>query len=277
MGSLASAGELKWTGCGVTKGAFMKELARAYEQKTGTAIKLSGGGASKGIRAASAGTTDIGGTCRHWLKDVNNEINPQEQDAELVQVAWDALVVIVYPDNEVDDISIEQLKQIYDGKISKWSELGGADRPIGIIARAGKTSGVGYMFRQLVFHDPEYRIKARALRVKSSGPLEKKVEKIKTAIAIDGISSAKKRKVKFLSLDGVVPTKENITAGKYPLFRPLYLAINKSKASAETKKFIEYALSPQGQAIIAEQGTVNLQEGKALKAMWEAKKASVGL
>jgi phosphate transport system substrate-binding protein len=76
---------------------------------------------------------------------------------------------------------------------------------------------------------------------------------------------------------GVAPTKENIAAGKYPLFRPLYLAINKSKASAETKKFIEYALSPEGQAIIAEQGTVNLQEGEALNTMWEAKKASIGL
>jgi phosphate transport system substrate-binding protein len=277
LGSVANAGDLKWTGCGITKKAFMKELAQAYEQKTGIAIKLSGGGASKGIRTASAGTTDIGGTCRHWLKDVNSEINPQERDAELIQVAWDALVVIVHPYNEVDDISVEQLKQIYQGKISKWSEVGGADRPIGVIARDGKTSGVGYMFRQLVFSDPEYTIKARALRVKSSGPLEKKVEKIKTAIAIDGISSAKKRKVKFLSLDGVVPTKENIAAGKYSLFRPLYLAINKSKASAETKKFIEYALSPEGQAIISEQGTVNLQEGEALNAMWEAKKARVGL
>ena len=277
LGSVAKAVDLKWTGCGITKKAFMKELARAYEQKTGTKIKLSGGGASKGIRAASAGTTDIGGTCRHWLKGVNSELNPQEQDAELIQVAWDALVVIVNPDNDVDDVALDQLKQVYNGEIAKWSELGGADRPIGVIARDGKTSGVGHMFRQLVFSDPEYTIKARALRVKSTGPLEKKVEKVKTAIAIDGISSAKKRKVKFLSLDGVAPTKENIAAGKYPLFRPLYLAINKSKASAETKKFIEYALSPEGQAIIAEQGTVNLKEGEALNAMWEAKKASVGL
>ncbi len=145
----------------------------------------------------------------------------------MIQVAWDALVVIVNPDNDVDNISVEQLKQIYEGRISKWSEVGGADRPIGVIARDGKNSGVGHMFRQLVFNDPGFTIKARALRVKSTGPLEKKVEKVKTAIAIDGISSAKKRKFKFLSLDGVAPTKENIASGKYPLFRPLYLAINK--------------------------------------------------
>lgn len=277
MASIADADALKWTGCGITKKAFISELAAAYEKKTGTEIKLSGGGATKGIRAASAGTTDIGGTCRHWLKGVSGEVNPQEKNAELIQVAWDALVVIVHPDNEVDNISVEQLKGIYDGKITNWSELGGADRPIGVIARDGKNSGVGYMFRQLVFSDPQYSIKARALKVKSTGPLEKKVEKVKTSIAIDGISSAKKRKVKFLSLDGVAPTKENIAAGKYPLYRPLYLALNKANPSAEGRKFIDFALSPEGQQIISQQGTVNLQEGEPLKAMWEAKKMRVGL
>ncbi len=277
MASVAQAETLKWTGCGITKKAFMAELAQAYEQKTGMAVKLSGGGATKGIRAASAGTTDIGGTCRHWLKGIDGEINPQEKNAELIQVAWDALVVIVHPDNEVDNITLKQLKDIYSGKIANWSKLGGADRPIGVIARAGKNNGVGYMFRQIIFGDPEYTIKARALKVKSTGPLEKKVEKIKTAIAIDGISSAKKRKLKFLSLDGVAPTKENIATGKYPLFRPLYLAVNKTKAPPEARKFIDFALSPEGQAIISEQGTVNLQEGESLNAIWKAKKMRVGL
>ncbi len=268
---------LKWTGCGITKKAFMAELAAAYEEKTGIATKLTGGGATKGIRAASAGTTDLGGTCRHWFKDVKSDTHPDEKDAELVQVAWDALVIIVHPSNDVDDISLANLKKVLDGEITSWSKLGGADRRIGVVTRQGKTSGVGYMFRRIAFGDPDYTFKARALKVKSTTPLEKKVEKIKTAIAIDGISSAKKRKVKFLSLDGVAPSKENIAAGKYPLFRPLYLAVNKKNASPETRKFIEFALSPEGQAVIAQQGTVNLEEGKPLNALWDAKKAQVGL
>jgi len=258
------AGQLSWTGCGITKKAFMAELATAYEAKVGTKVKLTGGGATKGIRAASAGTSDLGGTCRHWLKEVNGNVHPEERDAELVQVAWDALVVIAHPTNAVDDISLDNLKKVYEGEITKWSQLGGDDRPIGLIIRDGKSSGVGYMFRQTVFSDPDYTIKARALKVKSTKPLEKKVEKVKTALAVDGISSAKKRKVKFLSLDGVSPSKENIASGKYKLYRPLYLAYNKNKVSEEAKKFIEFALSPEGQAIISGQGTVNLAEGKAL-------------
>ena len=263
----AMAGELTWTGCGITKKAFLKELAAAYESKTGTTVKLTGGGATKGIRAASAGTSDLGGTCRHWLKEVSGGIHPQEKDAELVQVAWDALVVIVHPENPVDDISLDNLKKVFNGEVTNWSELGGSDRPIGLIARDGKTSGVGYMFRQMVFSDPNYTIKARALKVKSTKPLEKKVEKVKTAIAVDGISSAKKRKVKFLSLDGVSPSKANIASGKYTLYRPLYLAYNKNKVSDKAKSFVEFALSPEGQEIISAQGTVNLAEGKALKPM----------
>ena len=265
IASIGTADELSWTGCGITKKAFMTELAAAYEAKAGTKLKLTGGGATKGIRSASAGNSDLGGTCRHWLKDVDGDLHPQERDAELVQVAWDALVVIVHPDNPVTDLSLKNLKRVYDGELTNWSELGGDDRPIGLITREGTTSGVGHMFRQIVFSDPDYTFKARALKVKSTKPLEKKVEKVKTALAVDGISSAQKRRVKFLSLDGVTPSKENIASGKYPLYRPLYLAYNKNQVSAQTQKFIAFALSAEGQAIISRQGTVNLAEGDALK------------
>ena len=196
---------------------------------------------------------------------MDGDLHPQERDAELVQVAWDALVVIVHPDNPVTDISLKNLKRVYDGELTNWSELGGDDRPIGLITREGTTRGVGHMFRQIVFSDPDYTFKARALKVKSTKPLEKKVEKVKTALAVDGISSAQKRRVKFLSLDGVTPSKENIASGKYPLYRPLYLAYNKNQVSAQTQKFIAFALSAEGQAIISRQGTVNLAEGDALK------------
>lgn len=218
-----------------------------------------------------------GGACRHRLTTATGEINEQEVNAKLVQVAWDALVVIINPANKVDSITIDQLKKIYNGEITKWSELGGINKPIGVIARQGKNSGVGHMFRRIVFNDPELTYKSRTLRVKSSGPLEKKVEKMSTAIGVTGISSAKRRKVKFLSLNGIAPTKENIATGKYTLFRPLYLVVNKQSTSEEALAFIKYALSKEGQAIISQQGTVNMEEGHALKALWAAKKESLGL
>ncbi len=270
------AAEISWTGCGITKKAFMSELAAAYEKKLGTTVKLSGGGATKGIRAAAAGTADMGGSCRLWLVKAG-AIHSEEKNADLIQVAWDAIVVIANPGNGVEDISLDNLKAVLDGKITNWSQLGGDDKRIALITRQGKTSGVGLMSRLLIYNDADYEYKARSIKVKSTGPLEKKVEKMGTAIAVDGISSAKRRDVKVLSINGVKPTKENIGSGKYVLYRPLYLVLNKSRPNPEARKFIDFALSAEGQKIISEQGTVNLEEGKALNESWQKQKKQYGI
>ncbi|MEG3641448.1 phosphate ABC transporter substrate-binding protein [Magnetococcus sp. PR-3] len=268
----ATAAEVSWKGCGITKKAFMAEIAKAYEAKTGVPIKISGGGATKGIRAASAGTTDIGGTCRQQLME-GGAVHGEENNAVLTQVAWDAMVVIAHPSNPVENITMAQLKGIYDGKITNWKDLGGPNKRIILVTRNGKYSGVGHMFRMEVFGDKEYEFKARSLKVKSTGPLEAKVEKSASAMGVDGISSAKKRKVKFMSLDGVAPTKENIASGAYPLIRPLYLALNKNPTNPEAQKVMDFVLSAEGQSIISAQGTVNMSEGAALDAKWDMIKA----
>lgn len=82
--------------------------------------------------------------------------------------------------------------------------------------------------------------------------------------------------MKIISIDGIEPTKENIGSGKYPLFRPLYIAIS-SHSSPEARKILDFILSDEGQKIVSEQGTVNLAEGKALNGPWDAKKGALGL
>jgi len=258
--------ELTWTGCGITKGAFMNEIANAYRKKTGNTIKISGGGATKGLRAVAANTSDLGGTCRDWLGGVADK-DPREADAQLIQVAWDALVVIVHPKNPVNDITVEQLKDVYDGKLTSWNNLGGADKKIALVTRDGKHSGVGHMFRLLVFKNQQHDFMARSYIVKSTGPLEKKIARTPISMGIDGISSARKIKVKILSLNGISPTKVNIASGRYPLFRPLYVVVNKN-ANQKAKEVVDFILSSEGQAIISQQGTVNLGEGRALEPLW---------
>jgi len=96
-----------------------------------------------------------------------------------------------------------------------------------------------------------------------SGPMEKAIEKDKWAIGITGISSARKRNVKILTLEGIDTSKQNIASGKYLMYRPLYL-VTKEKPDAATAKFVEFAKSSEGQNIISQQGTVNLREGANL-------------
>ncbi|MBF0188415.1 MAG: phosphate ABC transporter substrate-binding protein [Magnetococcales bacterium] len=267
---------LTWTGCGITKKAFMKEIAVAYAQKTGVKIKLSGGGATRGVRAVAAGVSHLGGSCRQRLRSPLGMIHEDEKEARLIQVAWDALVAIAHPSNPVDNISLNDLKRIYQGHITSWKALGGPDKRIILTGRIGRNSGVGHMFRLLAFNDPLYEYDARFLKYKSTGPLEKKVERSHMALGMDGVSSARKRSVKILSIDGIPATQEAIASGHYPLFRPLYL-VRHEKAGQPVHDLINYVLSPEGQAIIASQGTVTLQQGHRLQQLWKKQADALGI
>lgn len=250
---------LKWVGCGISKKAFMKELAAGYQKKTGVIIDIQGGGATRGIRETAANNSDMGGSCRYKIGNA-----PEESRAILEPVAWDALVVIVHPDNPVENISFDQIRGIYLGKITNWKQLGGNDAPIRLMARKGKISGVGRALRKLVFANYNQAFKATEF-VKSSGPLEKAVVKDVNAIGVTGISSARKRKVKNLKLDGKEPSYDNIRKGEYGLYRPLYLAMNsRGKKYNEVKKFIKYAHSREGRDIIRNNGTVPYLEALKL-------------
>ena len=95
-------------------------------------------------------------------------------------------------------------------------------------------------------------------------------------IGVTGISSAKRRDVKILKLDGKYPDYENIKNGHYALYRPLYLVIEKSNRDQKVHDFIRYALSREGQALIREQGTVPYSEamGLVMKQLEQYQRAS---
>lgn len=268
-----SAGEpvtLRWVGCGISKKAYMTALAKAYEQKTGVHIDIQGGGATRGIREAAAETADIGGSCRRHLWGVS-----EERGVTMIPVAWDALVVIVNKDNAVNSISIDDLRNVYLGKITNWKDLGGPDQPIKLLAREGKISGVGRTTRKLLFdnYDQEF---ATSDLFPSTGPLEQQVEVDANAIAITGVSSARKRKVKILDLNDKSPSYDNVKAGNYLLYRPLYLAYNENSPHADiVKDFIRFADTPEGRDVIRSNGTVPYLEGLNLmkKKLQESRRA----
>ncbi len=241
---------LFWAGCGITKKAFMKELAAAYTAKTGVRINLAGGGATRGIRDTVAGKVDIGGTCRMTLPGSEKS----ELYASLHPVAWDALAIIAHPSNPVSNLSMQQIRAIYTGKITNWKQLGGRDAEINLYIRRGKISGVGYAIRQYIFKNSGMEFISSHI-VKSSGPLEKACEKDPYAMGITGISSARKRNVKILKFDGKSPTFENVKNGSYGLYRPLYL-VTSPRPSQQAKDFIKFASSREGRKIIRENHTV---------------------
>lgn len=251
---------ITWAGCGVTKKAFMTELARAYETKTGIKISLQGGGATRGIRDAAQRKVDIGGSCRMNLPEEERT----ELYAEMHPVAWDALAIIVNKNNPVQDLSTDQIKAMYMGQITNWNQVGGPDAPVRMYTRRGKISGVGYAIRQYIFKDSNIEFKTE-YQVNSSGPLEKAVETDVNAIGITGISSARKRDVKILSFDGKIPSYENVRDGHYGLYRPLYIVTGPS-SSKQVKEFISYIRSEEGRKILRVNQTVPYQDAPRLMA-----------
>jgi phosphate transport system substrate-binding protein len=264
------ADDLTWVGCGISKRAFMGPLAAAYENKTGNKVKLSGGGATRGIVDVAEGKADMGGTCRHVLP------RAEERGVKLVPVGWDALVVLVHPSNKVDSLTLDQLKDVYTGKVSNWKQVGGADQKILVVARSGKISGVGRMFRELVFKNPDQEFTPSAKTVEESEGVEHVVEKETGAIAVSGVSSAQKRAVKLVKVNGKAPTHDTIQEGSYLLYRPLYL-VTKQQPSEPVSKFVAFAVSEAGQSVIAGEGTVNLREGARLWGLYSVQMKEAGV
>ena len=242
---------LVWAGCGITKKAFMKELAMAYEKKTGVKIELQGGGATRGIRDVQSGKINIGGACRPIL-----EFESKERFVKQIPLAWDAIVFIVNKNNPVSDITISQVRDIYEGRITNWKQLGGNDAPVELYVRKSEISGVGYTLRKLVFPENSNGFTSKAHVVKSSGPAEKAVVSNINAFTATGISSASRRDVKMLAVHGVEPNFETIKNGSYMLYRPLYLVTKVVETNPLVNDFVKYATSEEGTAVIRNTGTV---------------------
>ncbi len=241
---------ITWAGCGITKKSFMQELANGFQAKTGVAFELEGGGATRGVRDTAKLKIDIGGSCRITLPNTD----PSEMHVTMHPVAWDALAIIVHPDNPVSTLGMDQVRSIYEGRVSNWREVGGPDMPLKLYVREGKISGVGYAIRQYIFEDSEKEFVTEHV-FPSTGPLEEGVEKDIQSIGITGVSSARKRNVKIIGFDGMDATFENVRDGKYGLYRPLFL-VSGPKPSPRVREFIAYATSEEGKNIIRDNQVV---------------------
>lgn len=223
--------------------AFMEE----YPDVTVTAEFV---GSGAGIEAVTNGTADIGNSSRS-LKD-------EEKAAGVVEnvVAIDGIAVCVDPANEVADLTKEQLTNIYNGTITNWKEVGGADEPIIVIGREAG-SGTRGAFEELV--DLQDACKY-ANELDSTGAVIAKVASTPGAIgyaSLDALDDS----VKALSLEGVEATTENIKAGNYFLSRPFVMA-TKGEISEQNnlvQAWFDFVLGDEGQQVASEAGLITVK------------------
>lgn len=244
----------------VTMVALMKQLQIAYTQvnpSLQTTYGLPNGkpnGTNAGIRNLVEGRALIAASSR--------PLKPEEYQAGLqgIPIAKDALAIVVGIDNPYKgELSSQQLKQIFQGQITNWSQVGGPALPIKVINRS-PDSGTYTFFRDVVLLEQAFALDGPnfiTAKQDETTPLLKQLGQ--NGITYSTVQQVEKqRTVRLVSIDGLLPTdQEAIRNGTYPLGRVIYLAVPKQTSSA-VKQFIDMARSSRGQQVVQRVGFLPL-------------------
>jgi phosphate transport system substrate-binding protein len=229
--------------------------AENYMKKNaGKKIQVTGGGSGTGIAALINGTTDVANSSRSIKDDESAKVRDRFNvlPAETA-VAKDGVALYVNEANAISQLSIEQLYGIYTGDLTNWKQVGGADAPIVLYSREN-SSGTYVFFKENVLKGDDFAAAAQTLP--GTAAVVNAVSKEKNGIGYGGAAYAKGvKELKVVGKDGQghLPTAENVKAGAYPLSRPLFV-YTRGKPAGETKDFIEYCLSAEGQEIVTTVG-----------------------
>ncbi|MCX7635107.1 MAG: phosphate ABC transporter substrate-binding protein [Syntrophales bacterium] len=219
----------------------------------GVNISLSGGGSGEGIKALIDKSAHIATSSRE-IKDKEIELAKAKGVKPVAHVVGiDAIVPIVNPKNKVSDLTIDQLSQIYQGKITNWKEVGGDDLQIVVISR-DSSSGTFETWGHLVLNNAKVTPKAQLQA--SNGAIVQAVAKNRYAIGYIGIGYVNKS-VKALKVNGVPATQETARSKAFPISRPLYMYTD-GEPTGVTADYIKFILSPAGQKLVAKAGFVPL-------------------
>ncbi len=214
-------------------------------------ITVRGGGSGTGIAALIDGTTDIANASRPMKTKEMKTARSKGIDPYPTIIARDGIAVVVHSSNPLSKMSLDQIRAIFSGDVSRWSDVGGKNEPIVVISR-DVASGTFEVFKKLVLTGG--KVRQDALMLASNMAVATTVEKTPGAIGYVGLGYISER-VKAVSIDGVIPTKETSASGEYPLARPLYIYTNR-EPSGLAKSFIDFVLRPEGQEIVDKQGFV---------------------
>jgi phosphate transport system substrate-binding protein len=242
---------------------WIEELKEMYPD---IEITLEGAGSTTGVTALFNGTADIGNTSR-WLKD--KEIQKMHDEGKYFipfVVAYDGIAIVVNKENKMDNITVEQLKGIYTGKINRWSQLNPnlPNQPIIFYSR-NTASGTYETFEGKIL-DGE-RMDPRARMVESTQLEIDSIAQNPYAIAYTGYGYVND-KVKVLKLEGVMPSIETILTSEYYLSRPLFMWVDATDGFPETgdvKKYITFGMSKRGQELVEQAGYVGAYGGSFIE------------
>lgn len=226
-----------------------KAVEAFQKRKPGIKITLTGGGSQIGINSLVDGLSDIAMSSREMKEEEKEKLRKKRAEAKGNIVAWDGIVPIVHPSNPVKNLTIAQLKDIYTGKVTDWQEVGGKKGPIAVISR-DTTSGTHEAWSELVLNHES--VVAGAQFQGSSETVLKRVASVPNAIGYDGIGYVEgATQVKSVSVDGAKASASTVSDKSYKIARPIYM-FTRGNPSAVVVEFLDFVLSPEGQALVKE-------------------------
>ncbi len=256
---------------------ILKEAAKEFEKiHPGVKFVIGGGGSSQGVRTAATGEVLIGMASRN-LKEKEKVTWP---DLIPVKIGLDGIAIIVHPENPLSKITKEQMQDIYTGKITNWTELGGSDLRIILISKEEGRSTLDLFLKYFDLEAKEVRQGRSTLMVHRKkgdrtygaataeliGPNIQALNHISmrpSAIGYVSVGTAQEmsmrnRKVKLLDLDGAPATIRNVGNETYPLRRPLHV-VTKGQPTGMVEEFIDFLVSEKGQKIVRSHEFIPIQ------------------
>lgn len=237
-----------------TLSILVDQWADAFAKSTqDIKVETAGGGTNTGITALLLGTTDIATASRPMKRGELEKLRARFKTLPgEVTVARDALSFYVHKDNPVNALTMAQLRGLWTGEITNWKEVGGPDAPVVLISREA-TSGTYDLLKDTLLKKADFAANVRM--VPGTAAVVNAVSKDAHAIGYGG--AAYGRGVKELQIkvgdETFAPSAENVKSGKYPLARDLYFFL-RGEPSGSLKRFVDFALSSEGQALVAKVG-----------------------
>ena len=232
-------------------GPLAEKLAEKYKAAhSNVTIEINQVGSSAGITNAIDGVSQIGMSSR----DIKDE--EKASGLEELVIAYDGIAVAVNANNGVKELTLDQVKQIFTGEITNWKEVGGDDLEIVVVSREDG-SGSRDAFQEKAGFESEELIE-NAIIANGNGNIKTTVAGNKQAIGYVSLEYIDDS-ISTINIDNVEPTAANIIAGTYKISRP-FIFVYKSDVADSAKKFMDYILSDEGQAVVEESGAIKLDK-----------------
>ncbi|MGE4179215.1 MAG: phosphate ABC transporter substrate-binding protein [Limisphaerales bacterium] len=217
-----------------------------------TKIQVTGGGSGTGIAALQNRQTDIASSSRGIrAKEREQCIKAFGRNPKEYAVALDGLSIFVHSSNPLESVCLEDLRDIFTGRITRWNEIGGPDAPIIVYSREN-SSGTYEFFKEHVLLGRDFA--ARTQTLAGTAQVIQQVTEDPNGIGYGGAAFGTGTRILSIApsrgAPAIAPTEESVVAQRYPMWRQLYVYLNPQQETGEIRQFLEWVRSPAGQAIV---------------------------